>query len=386
MSSSRAEAARRQSAGQRLPRVRRITDGEPIQRLLGEAALVQVGARPLALSGLDEHLPVPGDRRLQRLAHAPLAPILARGALGELHARPLGQPRQRLAEVEAVALHQEGEDVATLAAAEAVPRLAVGADDERRRLLRVERAQALEGGACPLESNRLANEVGNRNLRFDLGSDAGGGRGHSKAQAKAGRNLSRGLSIAARLFYPIVKVGFRSAQDRQRNVISSAGYTQPHHSGHMPTRHSPGGERRRLAQPCLSRPGTPDQLRAAFWDAHAARLHGFALLITVGDRPRAASAAATAMAAGAERAPSSGIPSERPAWLRHQVIRELRRTRPTRNLTQKERHAALRPLGVTERRRLVAPRLDRRAPRSAGGRNRSKGSACRTWQPRSTRT
>jgi hypothetical protein len=92
----------------------------------------------------------------------------------------------------------------------------------------------------------------------------------------------------------------------------------------------------------------PDQLRAAFWDAHAARLHGFALLITVGDRQRAASAAATAMAAGAERAAELRHPERAAGWLRHRVIRELRRTRPTRNLTQKERHSALRPLGVTK--------------------------------------
>lgn len=90
-----------------------------------------------------------------------------------------------------------------------------------------------------------------------------------------------------------------------------------------------------------------DQLRAAFWDTHAARLNGFALLITIGDRQRAASAAATAMAAGAERAAEMRHPERAAGWLRHQVIRELRRTRLSRNLTPKERHAALRTLGAT---------------------------------------
>ena len=193
----RAEAPRRQPAGQRLPRVWRVPDGEPIQRLLREAALVQVGAGALALLGLDEHFPIPRNGRLQRLAHAPLAPILARGALGELDARPLRQPRQRLTEVEAVALHQEREDVAALAAAEAMPRLAVRADDEGWRLLRVERAEALERGAGPLEGHGLTDQVGDRNLRFDFGSDAGGRRGHTNAQAVPGPNMSRGLSIAA---------------------------------------------------------------------------------------------------------------------------------------------------------------------------------------------
>jgi hypothetical protein len=91
-----------------------------------------------------------------------------------------------------------------------------------------------------------------------------------------------------------------------------------------------------------------DQLRAAFWDTHAARLHGFALLITIGDRQRAASAAATAMAAGAERAAELRHPERAAGWLRHQVIRELRRTRRTPNLAAKERHAALRGLGATK--------------------------------------
>ena len=91
-----------------------------------------------------------------------------------------------------------------------------------------------------------------------------------------------------------------------------------------------------------------DQLRAAFWDIHAARLHGFALLITVGDRERAASAAATVMAAGAERAAELRHPERAAGWLRHRVIRELRRTRRSAGLTAKDRHAALRQLGATE--------------------------------------
>lgn len=91
-----------------------------------------------------------------------------------------------------------------------------------------------------------------------------------------------------------------------------------------------------------------DQLRAAFWDTHAARLHGFALLITIGDRRRAASATATAMAAGAERAAELRHPERAAGWLRQRVIRELRRTRRTPGLTAKERHVALRQLGATK--------------------------------------
>ena len=67
---------------------------------------------------------------------------------------------------------QEREDVAVLAAAEAVPGLALGGDDEGRRLLGVEGAEALEDGAGTLERDGLADDVGDRKLRLDLGDDA----------------------------------------------------------------------------------------------------------------------------------------------------------------------------------------------------------------------
>ena len=62
--------------------------------------------------------------------------------------RPLGQPLHRLHEGQVLDLLQEGEDVAALAAAEAVVVAAGRADLERRRLLVVERAQALEVAAA----------------------------------------------------------------------------------------------------------------------------------------------------------------------------------------------------------------------------------------------
>ena len=68
-------------------------------------ALGQVGARPLGLVRLEQHLAIPRDGRLQRLAQAALVPVLAGRALAELDARLLGQASQRLAEVEPVAPH-----------------------------------------------------------------------------------------------------------------------------------------------------------------------------------------------------------------------------------------------------------------------------------------
>lgn len=91
-----------------------------------------------------------------------------------------------------------------------------------------------------------------------------------------------------------------------------------------------------------------DLLRAAFRDLHAARLHGFALLVTRGDRARAAQAAANAMAAGTLRAAELRHPERAAAWLRREVLDELRRTRATSHLTLAERRAALRDIGAAE--------------------------------------
>ena len=91
-----------------------------------------------------------------------------------------------------------------------------------------------------------------------------------------------------------------------------------------------------------------DLLRAAFRDLHAARLHGFALLVTLGDRARAAQAAANTMATGSQRAAELRHPERAAAWLRRAVLKELRRTPSSRHLTPAERHAALLDVGAAE--------------------------------------
>ena len=90
-----------------------------------------------------------------------------------------------------------------------------------------------------------------------------------------------------------------------------------------------------------------EELQAASLDAHAARLHGFALLLTVGDGPRAAAAAIAALEDG-ERAAEMQHPAQAAAWLRRQVIVELRRTWPTPYLPPEQRRAALGRMGVVE--------------------------------------
>ena len=90
-----------------------------------------------------------------------------------------------------------------------------------------------------------------------------------------------------------------------------------------------------------------DERHAALWDTHAARLHGFALLLTVGDEPRATAAAVAALEAG-EHAAEMPLREGAAGWLRREVISELRRTWPTPNLLPAERRGALRRMGVTE--------------------------------------
>ena len=85
--------------------------------------------------------------------------VLALRALVDLDARLRGERPQRVREGHAVALHHEAEHVAAQPAAEALPRIPARGDRERRRLLTVEGAQALERGARLLQLHRLADHV-----------------------------------------------------------------------------------------------------------------------------------------------------------------------------------------------------------------------------------
>jgi len=89
----------------------------------------------------------------------------------------------------------------------------------------------------------------------------------------------------------------------------------------------------------------PDSLASAFRDLHGQRLHGFALLVSLGDRPRAARAAAEALAAGAADAADLRHPERAAAWLRAHVLRSLRGVgQPARG--EREALATLGQLGV----------------------------------------
>ena len=140
--------------------------------LVGEAAAVQVVERRLAVAALGQDAVIEGDRGVEHVAQPLPAGVLARRPLADLDARPPGQPAQRLGEVDRVALHHEVEDVPSPAAAEALPRLARGRDGEGRRLLAVERAQALVRGARLAQLDGLADQLDQAELLLYFCGDA----------------------------------------------------------------------------------------------------------------------------------------------------------------------------------------------------------------------
>ena len=122
-------------------------------------------------------------------------------------------------------------------------------------------------------------------------------------------------------------------------------------------------------------PPDADMMRIAFRELHAARLYGFALLLTLGDRAQAASLAATALAIGERRWEELRHPERAAAWLRAEVVREYRPPRGRPPLVQGDRRAALELLGVSrpaaealgalpprERAGLIADRIEGLAP------------------------
>lgn len=90
-------------------------------------------------------------------------------------------------------------------------------------------------------------------------------------------------------------------------------------------------------------------MRAAFRDLHGASLHGFALLVALGDRRRAARAAGDALAEGASQADRLRHPERAGAWLRAAVLRRLGRAGPPRSAAEAAAaRAALHRLGASD--------------------------------------
>jgi hypothetical protein len=72
-------------------------------------------------------------------------------------------------------------------------------------------------------------------------------------------------------------------------------------------------------------PGEQALLQAAFRDVHAARIHGFALIVTLGNHGVAAGVAARAVSEGCTRLDEMRHPERAAAWLRNRVLRLLPR-------------------------------------------------------------
>lgn len=84
-----------------------------------------------------------------------------------------------------------------------------------------------------------------------------------------------------------------------------------------------------LSAPPLSQPGIADEARSrdAFRELHGRRLHGFALLLTLGGRSEAAGLTAGALADGLDRIDTLRHPERAAAWLRARVLARAGRTR-----------------------------------------------------------
>src|SRR5438128_8656938 len=109
---------------------------------------------------------------LEGLAQARLARVVALRLLVDLDAGLAREGPKGLGKRDAIALHDEAEDVAAQAAPKALPGLARGGDHERGGLLTVEGAEPLERGSGLLQLDGLAHNVDDAELVLDLGCDA----------------------------------------------------------------------------------------------------------------------------------------------------------------------------------------------------------------------
>lgn len=87
-----------------------------------------------------------------------------------------------------------------------------------------------------------------------------------------------------------------------------------------------------------------DAVRDAFRELHGRRLHGFALLLTLGDRSLAARLTADALGSGMNEANGLRHPERAAAWLRARLLDGMPRRH--RRPSPAEERAGLDPLGV----------------------------------------
>src|SRR5690606_16062330 len=167
------DAVARRCITQCLPLVRRVAEQEALGRLARDAAPLEVAPGDLA-DRLVPKLPLEVVRRERhRLVQRPVPLILGAPAprLRDLDADPLRELPHRIVEAQPDVLHQEGEHVPGLAAAEALVEPLRGDHVERRRLLLVERAQGAEVLARTLQRDVLADDLHDVGPHPDLVDD-----------------------------------------------------------------------------------------------------------------------------------------------------------------------------------------------------------------------
>ncbi len=82
-------------------------------------------------------------------------------------------------------------------------------------------------------------------------------------------------------------------------------------------------------QPSPTAAPLPEGIHTAFREVHGRRLHGFALLLTLGDRPEAARLAGRTLTAAARKVGELRHPERAAAWLRAHLLRNVRRVTRT---------------------------------------------------------
>jgi hypothetical protein len=159
---------------QRRPGVRGVADLEGLDGLVRKAALLQISKGPLALRRTGEVLAEKAQGELVDLEQLlleleDLGPDTLMGRQRDVIA--LGQALERLGEGQVLALHEEREDVAARAAAEAVVELFVLIDGKGGGFLGVERAQPDPFSPPPLQGGVLRGDLDDGRGLPDLVND-----------------------------------------------------------------------------------------------------------------------------------------------------------------------------------------------------------------------
>ena len=185
------EAVAARELVERAPFVRVVAELERLDRGGVEPAPLQVGARAGGGGSLEQAAVAErgelGVDLVEALRAGGAAVVLLRD---DLHAALLREVADGVDERHAVVLHEELEDVAALAAAEALEALALRVHREARGLLVVERAAGLPRGAGALEGDAVPDHLHDVGAGADVFDDGFGDDGHGTGGGELRRILA----------------------------------------------------------------------------------------------------------------------------------------------------------------------------------------------------